>query len=368
MVKKHFIIVLIVVVAFALIVISNLTGNVVKKEPIKIGVTLPLTGPIAVYGNWVQKSLDLAKEEVNSMDGVKGYQIDIVYEDDKCQPNVAVTNIHKLLDVDNTKTIISFCSAVTPSIAPIAKDKAVVFSPAAFSDPVVEAKYDHVFTTQPPLREEMKKLAEYIFSQGIRKLSIIHVQNDLGVSYSHWLHEELKSLGGEIVLVEKFNLLDTDFRTQLTKIKNTQTEGLFIAMSGEGLGQIINQAKELKLDTKLFGATISESAPFLKVARENAEGYVYTYPIKLVETEFSKKYKEKYGEEPEVYAINSYNALALIIQILEKCPNQELNCMKSATQNMKIDGASGEFKIENNMANKEIYLKTVKDGKFAYLY
>ncbi len=367
MVKKYSIIFIFIAIVFAAFAASNLTGNLVKQETIKIGVTLPLTGPIAVHGSWVQRGIELSKEEINSNGGIDGKLIETIYEDDKCQPNAAVTNTHKLLDLDNVKTIVSFCSAVTPSVAPIAKDKAIVFSPAAFSDPVVEAKYDHVFTTQPPLREEMKRLAEYIFSQGLKKLSIAHVQNDLGFSYSHWLQEEFKSLGGKIILVEKFNLLDTDFRTQLTKIKNADTEALFIANSGEGLGRIVNQAKELRLETKLFGATISESAPFLKVASENAEGYVYTYPLKLEQTEFSKKYKEKYGEDPEIYAANSYDAFSLMVKAFEKCKIQELDCMKSVSKTIEIGGASGKFKIKNGIVDKKIYLKTVKDGKFVYL-
>jgi len=123
----------IIIVLVVAIVLLAIPWGGQSTDTIKIGVTAPLTGPIAHYGLWAQRGLDLAVSEINANGGIKGKQIGLVYEDDKCKPDLAVNNVVKFTTVDNIKFIVSVCSAVTPAVAESTKDKGVVFSPVAFS-------------------------------------------------------------------------------------------------------------------------------------------------------------------------------------------------------------------------------------------
>ena len=67
-----------------------------KKDVIKIGAILPLTGPAAQYGKMLKNGMELAKEEINANSGVDGKQIEIIYEDDQSQAAAGVSAINKL--------------------------------------------------------------------------------------------------------------------------------------------------------------------------------------------------------------------------------------------------------------------------------
>lgn len=355
--------------------IAVLSGRTEDFGAIRIGVTAPLTGPVSSFGEWSRRGLELAKIEINSKGGIGGRKIELIFEDDKCQPKEAAINTNKLLNIDGVSIIFSICSAVTPSVVPLASSKALVLSPVSFSRTVVADDYDHRFTTQPSIQAEMAVLANHIrYQKKLGIISIMYVNNELGLSYKERFQEAFESLDGGVRATETFNLTDKDFKSQLIKIKRTNSQGLIIIMSGGGLGSIVNQAEDLGLSAQYFGAMIAQSQPFLDIAGKNAEGFDYTYPLKLGETEASTKYRDayisKYNEEPEIIGTNSYDMVFLVQQILESCfENRDLECMKKAAYDIEdFDGASGVFSMQGDgMVRKPIYIKTVKNGQFVYL-
>src|SRR6185295_4775551 len=69
---------------------SLMAGPALAQEPIKIGVTQPLTGAFAASGNYVAQGAKLAEEEINKQGGVLGKKIQLVIEDNKSNPTEAV--------------------------------------------------------------------------------------------------------------------------------------------------------------------------------------------------------------------------------------------------------------------------------------
>ena len=88
--------------AFAIIIgiAAALVGYspAVAAETIKVGVTMPTTGPVAYGALQERHGLDLALKEINAHGGVLGKQIELVFEDNQCNPSVAVTVTNKLLE------------------------------------------------------------------------------------------------------------------------------------------------------------------------------------------------------------------------------------------------------------------------------
>lgn len=139
-------IVAIVILAIGLIAIQT------KKEPgeIKIGAILPLTGDSALYGESIKKGIDLAVEQINSEEGVKGRKVTVIYEDSKAVPSVGVASFQKLISIHRVPVVIGDAvSSVTLAIAPIAeKNKVVILSPLSSAPAITEAG-DFIFRNVP---------------------------------------------------------------------------------------------------------------------------------------------------------------------------------------------------------------------------
>jgi len=75
-------------------------------EPIKIGAVLPFSGGVELYGRQARLGLDLAAKEINSGGGILGRPVEIIYEDDKTDPAVAVKATRKLIERDNVLAVV----------------------------------------------------------------------------------------------------------------------------------------------------------------------------------------------------------------------------------------------------------------------
>ncbi len=71
-----------------------------ESGPIKIGVLLPLTGAQANFGEMEKNSYEMVKEKVNAAGGIKGRNLEFVYEDDTGKPDVGRAGAEKLINVD----------------------------------------------------------------------------------------------------------------------------------------------------------------------------------------------------------------------------------------------------------------------------
>ena len=76
--------------AVAALVGVALAGSAQAQDPIKIGVTQPLTGAFAASGNYVTQGAKIAEDEINKAGGVLGRKIQLVVEDNKSNPTEAV--------------------------------------------------------------------------------------------------------------------------------------------------------------------------------------------------------------------------------------------------------------------------------------
>lgn len=229
-------------IAILLIITAFSLGCAKKEKEIKIGAILPLTGDAAKYGESAKRAIDLAVEEINSTGGIKGSKIKVIYEDDQALPEKGVSAIQKLITVDKVHVVIgAMPSSVTLAMAPIAeKNKVVLFSPASSNPKITEAG-DYIFRNDVSDIFEGGKMADETWQRlKFRKAAVLYINNDYGVGIKDVFVYRFTVLGGEIVATENFEQGTTDFRTQLTKIKQGNPEAVYIVGYKEQI-QILKQ-------------------------------------------------------------------------------------------------------------------------------
>jgi branched-chain amino acid transport system substrate-binding protein len=339
-----------------------------KEEVITIGAIWPLSGGNAVYGIEIQNAIELAKEEINSKGGINGKNLEIIYEDDQADPTLGTKAMQKLVTVDKVPVVLgSWASGVVVASAPIAEQNQVVVLASAISPAITEAG-DYIFRVQPSAAFYTAKSAELLREMDISSAAIIYVNNEFGVALKDAFVSDFEAKDGKVITIEAYSQGDSDFRAQLTKIKEKNPEIIFIPGYQDTI-DVIKQIKELGIEAKILAGPPFESKSTIEKLEEMAEGVLYPYHFVAGRDnpkaqQYEEAYLKKYGIHTGGFAPLMYDGTYIIANALKKC-GEDTECIKQALYDTEYNGVTGKITFdENGDPIIPIVMKTVKNGQF----
>jgi branched-chain amino acid transport system substrate-binding protein len=362
----------VLVVIIVVGVICTLSNTSKENGVIKIGSPLSLTGNNAVYGQPTQRGMDLAVDEINK----NGKKVEIIYEDEKSTTEGVVSSFQKLITIDKVPVTVGFMSSggVLAAASIANESKVVLLSSLAGSDDIKNAG-DYVFRIRESASThgiEMAKYAKNVL--GINKVAIYYANAANSISYIDYFRNEFTSLGGTFVFEGKYVEKSSDFRSDLTKIKNTKPDAIYLAGVAADMANILVQGKGLGIDAKWLASAGAESPKLVDVAKSAAEGLIFTTPSfnpdqkeSRVES-FVSAYKQKYGETPSFAAANGYDAVMLVYDVIKKNGYDSEKIKKGLYATKDYPGVGGTFSFDEfGEVQKPVMFKVVKNGQFVVL-
>ena len=313
-----------------------------SAEAIKIGISGPLTGGAAVYGQAVKNAIELAVEEVNAQGGV---QFEANIQDDAHDPEKAVTAYGQLKDWGMQVSLGTVTSAPGAAVAQLyADDHIFALTPSASSMDVIYnsttksyyGTFYHMCFTDP--------------NQGIASADYLSTHTNLGTkvaviwknddNYSTGVHEkfvaEAKEKNLEIVSDETFDTSSaSDFTVQLQKAKDAGADILFLPIYYEPASLILTQADAMGYKPTVFGIDGMDGILSLEgFDTKLAEGVYLLTPFSADATDektvnFVTKFKEKYGDVPNQFAADAYDCIYALAQA---CTEGNVTASMSATE------------------------------------
>ena len=367
------------VVLFVVMIAGMMFTGCSKKtsDTIKIGGIFPLSGSVAVYGTECRNGVEMAINEINAAGGINGKMLELVAEDDEGSPEKSVNAYKKLVTKDNCSIIIgSLTSGCTAAISSLAQaQKVLLIAPAATQTDITDAG-DYVFRAcfiDPFQGTVGGKFA--LEDLGAKNAAVLYdVQND----YSIGLYENFKIAfeqgGGKVVAEESYSTGDKDFNAQLTKIKTTNPDVVYLPDYYGTVALIAKQLRAQGINTPIVGADgwdgIIDNAGDEVLngfysnhyAADSTDGKVVT---------FVNSYKAKYGSTPVSFAALGYDCVYLLKDAMGAAKSADSTTLKD--QLMKTNGAyvTGNltFDAKRNPVKSAVMLEIVKqDGKLAPVY
>jgi len=291
-----------------------------SSEEITIGAILPLSGDGAKYGEEAQRGIELAVAKVNTDGGIDGKKVVVIYEDDQGLAKNAVTAMKKLASVDRVPVVIGpMYSSTALAAAPVAENaKTVLFSPSASSPEYTNAG-DYIFRNWPSDVYEGGEMARFAFEKlGLRRVGILTVSLDYGIGLTNVFRNTFEELGGQVPIQEQYVQGATDFRTQITKLKGANLDGVYLPGYYSEIGLILRQARELNLQIQFISCVGFDNPKALEIAGNTAEGVVFARPAYDASSsdpriaEFVRAFESKYDVEPGTYAAHAYDAARIV--------------------------------------------------------
>ena len=353
-----------------------------EGETFKIGGIGPISGGAAVYGQAVKNAAEIAVEEINEAGGINGAQVEFNFQDDEHDAEKSVSAYKTLKDWG--MQILMGTVTSTPCIAVsqvAAEDNLFLLTPSGSAvESIAPENAFRVCFSDP---NQGSASATYIGENGLaEKVAVIYNSSDV---YSTGIYEtfaaEAENQPFEIVAAEAFTEdSKTDFSVQLQKAKDAEADLVFLPMYYTEASMILNQADGMGYAPKFFGVDGMDGILDVEGFDTSlAEGVMLLTPFAAdAEDEktqnFVSKYKEAYGDVPNQFAADAYDAMFIIKAAAEQAgitPDMEVSdiceALKTAMTEITFDGLTGEGMVwsadgEPNKAPKAV---VITDGAYA---
>jgi len=355
-------------------------GDAHAEDVYKIGMSAGLTGYVATVDRAWRDGVDLAVGALNGKGGVLGRKVQVIVEDNRSEPQDAVTAYRKMISSDNVNVFASGClSAGNFAAAPLvvrAETPMVLCS-------ILPQQPDQVawaFTTIPPPRFEVETRLDYLKNKtAIKKIGVLHDPSPYANAQSAAAEKEAGSYGLEIVGNEQYKTDDADLSVQIQKMYAAGARAIIkIGLGGTTLTAAKN-IKQLGLDMIML-TSLEDIAVFRPVADVLGDKFFFVaspsqvydvLPAGTLKTEIGKflqPWRAKYGDRDPNWAARGWDAVSLIAAAAAKANAVDGKKVRDALEGMDaFQGTTGvyHFSATNHQGITEnpLLLATIIDGQ-----
>jgi branched-chain amino acid transport system substrate-binding protein len=260
--------------------------------------------------------------------------------------------------------------------APICQQNKIPMISPASTNPSVTQEGDYIFRVCFTDTFQGGALAN--FASGTLKAKKVAILTDVKSDYSKGLAKNFKekfvASGGVIGAELDFNGGDKDFKGQLTAIKGDAPDAIFLPGYYNDVALICIQAKQLGIETPIFGGDGWESESLLTIGKDAMEGHYFSTHCSPDQgtpemNSFVAAYKKRFnGKTPDAMAVLGYDSAKVLVDAIKRAGTTESAALRDAIASTKdFAGASGVITLNAERdAMKALVFIQIKDGKFTY--
>ncbi len=347
------------------------------RSTIKIGYFGDLTGPTFNFGQSAINGVLMVADEVNQAGGINGRRIDVVIEDDKGSPEEAARLTAKLIDQDKVIAIIAGgTSGNSRAAAPKAQSSHVPFISPSSTDPAVTQTGNYIFRAcfvDSFQGEVMARFAANTLKA--QKAAILFDFNSpYGRGLTDYFELSFAKFGGRIVSKQSYTQGDADFKGQLSTIRATEPDVIYIPGYYGDVAVIAKQARMIGLTQPLLGGDGWDAPELWQLGGDALNGsYISTHysvddPSPAIQ-KFVEGYKQRYGNlVPDAHAALAYDASRLLMDAITRAGTTDGDKLREAlAQTKNFAGVTGVINMDadRNAVKPAVVLK-LQDVRFIY--
>ena len=351
-----------------------------KPEPtglteVRLGLLAPLEGNIMVpQGKQLLQGATLAVEEANARGGYKDLPFVILPHNDVGLWGAAANEVVKMGD-EGVWAIMGTIDDINSHVGiRVALKLEIPWVNSSDPDPTfTETGIPWVVRCISDDRQSSYALVDYIYEQkGLERVAVIRANNRYGrVGVMEFRDAALRE-EHPIVLEVRYEEGETNFETQLDRIRNSNPDAVVIWGNPLEMGLIINQMKEKGMDYPIFASDRAVNPKLIEVAGENANGIITTCQYNPTSDApklkaFQENYRKRFGIEPDVFAAHAYDGMNITISAIKKVGLNRYLIRDELTDLKSYQGVTGEILFDASWNDiGRIFMAEIKDGEFIF--
>lgn len=265
-------------VALTLVLIGAGGGSAQQGE-VWLAEISPLTGPLSFVGVDNRQGVNAAVAEINRRGGIRGRRVRVQVFDDGSNPSQAVSHMNRIADDDKYLGVIgSGFSSSGLAVASIIERERIPYISMASSVAQVSPAKPYYYMTTATSRLFAYSMAFQLRKLGIRRIALMADNGGFGREGVRNVDELSRRFGFQIVQQIIFPLTSTTFQAELTRVKNSTAQALWLWNATTLAVTITKEARQLGLRQRLVLTGGNASVQYLQPAcPQNANALVNSY-------------------------------------------------------------------------------------------
>jgi branched-chain amino acid transport system substrate-binding protein len=345
--------------------------------PIRIGVPTAITGTWAALGAQVVRTCKLVQKEVDERGGIMGRKVEFLFEDTQGNPANCVRKAQEMVERDriNLFTGIMASSEALAVSAKLQEWNAFFLSAINGAGELTAEKYvPNFFRANISGPMGARTIALYLKDAPEKTFYAIGLDYAWGHSSVGVFEKEIQRAGKEFTGKVFAPQGTKDYSTYITKIRQANPDGLYVAMTGDDATAFYQQAAQFKLGEKVQMVTELVDILNLKPAGDATVGLVgssrYAYSIDTPENKaFVKRFQAEVKEVPDTFDGEQYQALQVLFKAMEKAKSTDTAALIKAMEGLEVTSVKGKVvmrECDHQGAQQGFVVKAVKRQGFAH--
>ena len=333
-------------------------------KSIKLGCSIPFTGPFGAGGKKLKQGYDLGVKEVNAAGGVyieqykKKLPLEIIYLDSESDPVKSASRMDKLYSVDKVDVFLGGFAGVLviPQLATAEKYKTPIIVTTVTSEGPFQKGYKYIFSAFQSDWDQVTVPFDVIElipnDKRPKKLAYFGTQDEQGVIEAGYFKEVAVKKKIEVATVQWYSTASTDFSSQIINAMKVGADALFsIPAPPQGV-RLVKQIKELNWAPKLaFICRASDDNAWPRNLGKDGD-YIcdsggWSYRLKLPGVaKFVSDYKAVVGDVPEVPAGTAFSIIQILADSLQRAGTLDKDKVRDAIAAANVMTLMGPLKFK----------------------
>src|SRR6185503_3602004 len=232
-------------------------------DPIKVGMSLALTGGGAPAGKMLQAAIELWRDDINAKGGLLGRPVEIIVYDDQSTPASVPGLYTKLISVDKADLLLGpyGTNFVAPAMPTIIQNNKMLISYTAIGINR-EYNYDKYFSMVPVGSDGVNAFSKGFFEMAAKQtpkpqtVAIIAADAEFAQSAAQGAREELKKHGMRLVFDKSYPPSTTDFTPVMRAVQAANADIVYAGAYPPDSVGLVRAANEIGLNPKIFGGAL----------------------------------------------------------------------------------------------------------------
>jgi branched-chain amino acid transport system substrate-binding protein len=354
----------------ATLAVASFAAQAQASGPIKIGLMLPYSGTYAALGNAIENGFKLYVQEQGGKLG--GREVQYFKVDDESEPSKATDNVNKLIKRDNVDVLVGTVhSGVALAMAKAAKDNnTLLVIPNAGADAITGPMCGaNIVRSSFSNWQPGYAMGVVAGQKGVKRAMTITWNYAAGAESTKGFTEGLEKNGGKVVKDLNLPFPNVEFQALLTEIAAQKPDAVYAFFAGGGAVKFVKDyaAAGLNKTIPLYGPGFLTDGT-LEAQGASAQNMLTTlhYADNLdtpKNNAFRKAYAIAYKAQPDVYAVQGYDAAQILANGLKAVGGDlaKRDALAAAMRKTPVDSPRGKFTLSAaGNPVQDMYLREVK--------
>lgn len=327
-----------------------------RAEPVRVGLSLGLTGKYAPLAKMQAQAYRLWETHTNDGGGLLGRPVQLVIHDDESDAALARQLYERMIREEKMDLLFPpYSSDLTEAIAPIAeKNGYPLLAAGASADSIWMHGYRYIFGVYSPASMYTLGFVEMVLANNLTRLAIVAAEDPFSASLAGGTDKWADRLGLQVVLRKTFETGEADLNTLAESVKAAGAEALIVCGHFD---EAVNMRRALlnigwypKAYYASVGPVLQEYHDLLgETAEKTFSSTQWMYSDKLPfpgGKAFYESFLNTYNVEPAYHAAAAYAAGVLLAEAVRKTDSLDRKRIRDTLASMDMMTVLGRYGVD----------------------